>query len=100
MTEMTATFDAQTVVDALEDHRKNINDGQWKQAMGDTEGALGHAIYSINLLTKTLFNLLGEDNRREIRQLTVDTHNEANYFDLPDDVEFCDEFDRQQLAKN
>lgn len=95
MTTMITTFDAQTVVDALEDHRQNINDGQFKQFVGDTEGALGHAIYSLNLLTTTLMNVLGEDNRRELRQLTADTRGVATRFNLPDDDDFCDEFDRQ-----
>lgn len=100
MTNMTASFDPQPLVDALEEHRLNINEGQWKQFNGDESGALDHAIKSINLLTHTLFSILGEENRRELRQITADTHNAATYFDLPDDVEFCDEFDRTQAAAN
>lgn len=94
MTEMTATFDAQAVVDRIEEHRENIQDGQFKQMIGDTEGALGHAIKSINLLMDVVFGMLSEDNRRELRQLTADTHGVATYFHLDDDVEWCDEYDR------
>lgn len=93
MTEMTATFDPQTVVDVLEKHRENIMDGQTKQMFGDTEGALGHAIESINSLMDLLFDVLGEDNRRELRQLTADTHHNATYFGLDDDVEWADAWD-------
>lgn len=93
MTEMTATFDPQTLVDALEEHRLNIMDGQQKQWFGDDTGALDHAIKSVNLLTTTIFGLLTDDQRRELRQLTADTHGQAVYFQLPDDVEWCDEWD-------
>lgn len=96
MTEMTATFDPQLVVDALEEHRKNINEGMQKQWEGDTEAALGHAIASINNLMDTLFGMLSTDNRRELRQLTADTHHVATYYQLPDDEEWCDEFDLAQ----
>lgn len=95
MSKMTATFDPQTVVDALEEHRQNINDGMFKQLLGDTEGALGHAIKSLNLLMTTLAGVLGEDNMRDLRQLTADTHDVATRFGLDDDEEFIDEFDRQ-----
>jgi hypothetical protein len=94
MTEMTATFDADAVVDAIEEHRLNINEGMFKQMIGDTEGALEHAIKSINLLMETMFGMLSEDNRRELRQLTADTKGVATYFQLDDDVEWCDEYDR------
>lgn len=91
MTEMTTTFDAQSVVDALEEHRENIMEGQKHQFYGDDEGALQHAISSINLLMDLLFKtVLTEENRRELRQLTADTHNQATYFGLDDDVEWCD----------
>ena len=94
MTEMTTTFDPQRVVDVLEDHRENIMDGQTRQMFGDTEGALDRAIKSINMLMDLLFNdVLTEENRRELRQLTADTRNHATYFGLPDDVEWCDAWD-------
>ena len=93
MSEMTATFNPQLVVDALEDHRENIMTGQTKQMFGDTEGALGHAIDSINSLMDLLFGMLSEENRRELRQLTADTRHHATYFNLPDDEEWCDEWD-------
>ena len=94
MTEMTATFDANAVVDVIEEHRENINEGQFKQMIGDTEGALEHAVKSINLLMDMVFHMLSEDNRRELRQLTADTKGVATYFNLDDDVEWCDEYDR------
>lgn len=93
MTEMTTTFDAQHVVDVLEEHRENIMEGQRHQFFGDNEGALSHAIESINNLTELLFEVLGEDNRRELRQLTADTHGQATYYGLDDDVEWCDAWD-------
>lgn len=94
MSEMTTTFDPQRVVDVLEDHRANIVEGQMKQMFGDTEGALGHAIDSINMLMNLLFDdVLPEENRRELRQLTADTHNHATYYSLPDDEEWCDAWD-------
>lgn len=93
MTEMTATFDPQAVVDAMEQHRQNINEGMMKQFFGDESGALQHAITSLNLLTSTIFGMLSEENRRELRQLTADTHGVATYFDLPDDEAWCDEWD-------
>ena len=92
---MTATFDAQTLVDVLEDHRQNIMDGQEKQFFGDTEGALGHAIKSINMLMDLVFGMLSDDTKRELRQLTADTHHQATYFGLPDDVEWCDNWDAE-----
>ena len=98
MTEMTATFDAQAVVDRIEEHRENIQDGQFKQMIGDTEGALEHAIKSINLLMDVVFGMLSEDNRRELRQLTADTHHVATYFHLDDDVEWADEYDRTHAS--
>ena len=94
MSEMTTTFDPQSVVDALEDHRENIMEGQMKQMYGDTEGALAHAIKSINSLMDLLFkDVLSEENRRELRQLTADTRNHATYYSLPDDEEWCDAWD-------
>jgi hypothetical protein len=94
MSEMTATFDPQTVVDVLEKHRENIMDGQMKQMYGDAEGALGHAIESINMLMDMLFkDMLSEESRRELRQLTADTHHNATYFGLDDDVEWADAWD-------
>ena len=93
MTEMTATFDPQVLVDALEEHRNNIMEGQVKQMNGDGEGALAHAVASLNLLVNTLFGILSEDNRSELRQLTADTHHVSAYFQLPDDVDWCDEYD-------
>lgn len=93
MTEMNTTFDAQKVVDVLEEHRKNIVDGQMKQMRGNDSGALDHAIDSVNMLTDLLFEVLGDENRRELRQLTADTHHNATYFGLDDDVEWADAWD-------
>lgn len=94
MTEMTTTFDPQRVVDVLEDHRENIMDGQTAQMFGNTEHALGHAIKSINMLMDLLFqDMLPEEQRRELRQLTADTRHRATYFGLDDDEEWCDEWD-------
>gem|GEM_PF-6486355 len=64
-----------------------------KQMAGDGAGALDHAVTSLNLLAGTLFGILSEDNRRELRQLTADTHHVSAYFGLPDDVDWCDEYD-------
>ena len=94
MTEMNATFDPQRVVDVLEEHRENILDGQSHQMLGDNDAALHHAIKSINMLMDLLFDdMLSEENRRELRQLTADTRHTATYFGLPDDVEWADAWD-------
>lgn len=99
MTEMTATFDPQAVVDQLEEHRALINDGQFRQMIGDTEGALGYAIAALNLTMSTLLEVvLSEENRRDLRQLTADTHNVATRFQLEDDEEFLAAFDKAHAA--
>jgi len=98
MTKMNTEFDAEAVVDALEAHRNNISEGMFEQAMGNNEGALTKAIESLNLLAQTLMDVLGEENRRELRQLTTERHGVSAYFDLEDDVEFCDEYDRTHAS--
>jgi hypothetical protein len=99
MSKITVTFDAEDLVDQLEDHRKNIVDGQMAQMKGEDAHALDHAIYSINLLTTLLLNNLDDDTKRQLRDLTIERHDEATYFGLPDDVEFCDNFDAEKAAR-
>lgn len=99
MTEMTATFDAQKLADTLEEHRQNINDGQLDQMLGDTEGALSHAISSLNMLVHAILDMIGEDNARTLRQITADSHGVATRMGLPDDEEFLKAFDEAEAAK-
>ena len=37
--------------------------------------------------------------KRQLRELTIERHDEATYFGLPDDVEFCDNFDAEKAAR-
>lgn len=99
MSKITVTFDAEDFVDQLEDHRKNIIDGQMAQMEGDDSHALDHAIYSINLLTHLFLDNLDDDTKRQLRDLTIERHDVATYFGLSDDVEFCDNFDAEKAAR-
>ena len=99
MSMITVSFDAEELTDKLEEHRLNINEGQRKQWFGDDEGALSHAIESSNLLTHLLLDNLTDDQKRQLRELTIERHDEATYFGLPDDVEFCDNFDAEKAAR-
>lgn len=99
MSKITISFDAENLVDQLEDHRKNILDGQDAQWQGDDSHALDHAIYSVNLLTHLILDNLTDDQKLQLRELTVERHDVAVYVGLPDDVEFADKFDAEKAAR-
>ena len=99
MSKISISFEAEDLVDQLEDHRKNILDGQQAQWEGDDAHALDHAIYSINLLTHLLLDNLTDEQKLQLRELTIERHDEATYFGLPDDVEFADNFHAEKAAR-